>query len=487
VKKLVLVVIDSLKPEMLDRAIAEGRAPALAELVRRGTYVRDCVSAFPSVTPVASASIATGLGPDQHRIPSMNWYHRGEERYIEYGSSFQATRAFGIVRSLYDTVYNMNLAHLTQNHRTVFECLEDAGLRAACTTYLIYRGRTRHDPEADGVYSRLARAAQFRHPTWGPTELFYADLFASRRTDCRSTLGMPGQRDQHTGCVCAHMVENDLADFILCSLPDNDTYSHRRGPFAQVTSIAVADRALERVMHVAGGPAAFLEDHAVIVMSDHSQTAVERSLDVMEVLRADWRVLEAEDPAPEEAQLAVSPTARYGMVYALDEAERDRVAPEVMDRLTGVEGIDVLARLDRDEAVVRSDRGELRFAPGGELVDGRSGAWSLEGDLATLGLQAEEGLVHSDDYPLALDRLWSALTCPDAGDVLISAAPGWELVDWGGAAHIGGGSHGSLHRGDSLGALILCGTESPRAEEAPGQWTLRDVAPLMLDHFSLPS
>ncbi len=62
-KKLVLVVIDSLKPEMLDRAIAEGRAPALAELVRRGTYVRDCVSTFPSVTPVASASIATASGP----------------------------------------------------------------------------------------------------------------------------------------------------------------------------------------------------------------------------------------------------------------------------------------------------------------------------------------------------------------------------------------------------------------------------------------
>ena len=62
----------------------------------RGTYVRDCVSTFPSVTPVASAAIATGAGPGEHHIPSMNWYHRGEERYVEYGSSFQATRAFGV-------------------------------------------------------------------------------------------------------------------------------------------------------------------------------------------------------------------------------------------------------------------------------------------------------------------------------------------------------------------------------------------------------
>ena len=55
-----LAVIDSLKPEMLDRAIAEGRAPALKALVERGVYIPDCVSAFPSVTPVASATIATG-------------------------------------------------------------------------------------------------------------------------------------------------------------------------------------------------------------------------------------------------------------------------------------------------------------------------------------------------------------------------------------------------------------------------------------------
>jgi hypothetical protein len=486
VKKLVLVVIDSLKPEMLDRAIAEGRAPALATLASHGTYVRDCVSSFPSVTPVASASIATGLGPDEHLIPSMNWYHRGEERYVEYGSSFPATRAFGIVRSLHDTVYNMNLAHLSQRQPTVFELLEDAGVRAACTTYLIYRGRTRHEPEVEGVYSRVARAAQFRHATWGPTELFYADLFASRRTDCRSTLGMPGQRDQHTGCVCAHMVENDLVDFMLCSLPDNDTYSHRRGPYAQVTSIAAADRALERVMHVAGGPDRFLEDHAVIVMSDHSQTAVEHSLDLMEALRRGWRVLEPDDPAPEEAEIAVCPTARYAMVYLLEAERRGRAAPELAHTLLELEGIDLVARREAGEAAVASRRGELRFAPGGDLRDARGGSWSVAGDYRALDLRIEDGRVESGDYPLALDRLWSALESPAMGELLVSAEPGYEFVDWGGAAHVGGGSHGSLHRGDSLGALILCGVDSG-SPPVPAQWTLRDVTPLILDHFTLLS
>ncbi|HEX7247725.1 MAG TPA: alkaline phosphatase family protein [Actinomycetota bacterium] len=299
-QKLVLAVIDSLKPEMLDQAVAEGEAPALAALLDRGTYIRDCVSTFPSVTPVASAAIATGCGPGEHHIPSMNWFHRGEERYVEYGSSLPATRAFGIVRSLYDTVYNMNLAHLSRAHRTVFEHLDDAGLRTACTTYLIYRGRTRHDPSGASVYRRIAEAAQFRHPVYGARELFYADLFDSRDTGCTSALGMPGQRDRHTGCVGAYLVEHGLFDFLLFSLPDNDTYSHKVGPDGQVRSIAEADRALERIMHVAGGTEAFLEEYAVIVMSDHSQTAVETGINMTEVL-GEARVLTPSDPAPTEA------------------------------------------------------------------------------------------------------------------------------------------------------------------------------------------
>ena len=58
--------------------------------------------------------------------------------------------------------------------------------------------------------------------------------------------------------------------------------------------------------------------------------------------------------------------------------------------------------------------------------------------------------------------MWSALTCPTAGDVLLSAAPGFEFVDWGGADHLGGGSHGSLHKSDSLGALLWCGLDAHR-------------------------
>ena len=484
-KKLVMVVVDALKPSMLERAISAGRAPAMAMIQERGVYVGDCVAAFPSVTPVCAATITTGVGPDQHLIPSMNWYHREEQRYVEYGSSFSASRQFGVVRSLTDTVYRMNDEHLSKEIETVFESLDDADLRTAGTTYLIYRGRHPHEVANESALARLVTSTLFRRTIYGPQELFYADLYASRRTGCRGQLGLPGARDQHTGCVGAYLAEHDLFDFLLFSLPDNDAYSHRNGPHAQVTSIAAADRQIERLMHAAGGPEEFLDEHAVIVLSDHSQAAVE------ERIRLDlgFEDFDVATPSPARsigAEVALSPAQRSAMIYALDRDHADKLIKRSIEAAAQFEGVDLIMTLERTDAVVGSRRGELRFTAGGELLDLRGRDWSVEGDLAVLRGELQDGRFLTTEYPDALGRIWSALRCPNAGDVLLSAAPGYEFVDWGGSDHVGGGSHGSLHRSDSLGALLWCGT-GPDSRAAHEQWSLRDVTPMVLDHFGLGS
>ncbi len=485
-KKLVLVVIDALKPSMLERAIASGRAPALKRIFEEGVYIDDCVAAFPSVTPVCAASITTGVGPDLHLIPSMNWYHREEGRYVEYGSSFSASRQFGVLRSLTDTVYRMNAEHLSHDVETVFESLDDAEVRTAGTTYLIYRGRHQHEVANETALARIVTSTLFRRTIDGPQELFYADLYASRRTGCRGQLGMPGIRDQHTGCVGAYLIEHDLFDFMLFSLPDNDAWSHKNGPHAQVTSIAGADRQLERLMHAAGGPDQFLEQYAVIVASDHSQAPVEERIRLDRAF-ADFDVATQSAASAIGAEVALSPAQRSAMIYALDEDHAEQVMERAIEAVCEVEGVDLvlwLDRPDRSEAVVRSARGELRFAPGGELRDERGERWSIEGEPAVLGLRIEDGRVTSPEYPGALWRSWSALNCPTSGDVLLSAAPGYEFVDWGGADHVGGGSHGSLHRSDSLGALLWCGT-GPDTREHREQWSLLEIAPMIRRHFGV--
>jgi Type I phosphodiesterase / nucleotide pyrophosphatase len=484
-KKLVLTYVDSLRTDMLERTVAEGRAPTFGALLERGTLIPDCVSSFPSVTPVACAEIVTGVAADRHWISGMNWFHRLEQRYVEYGSSLEATRAVGVFRALYDLVYNMNLAHLNPKVETLFERLDDAGARTACTPFLIYRGRHRHQVSLEGLLRRAVETTRlkFRHHTWGPAELFYGDLYASREVPCKST-SIPGSRDGYAACCAAELERVGDYDFLLLSLPDNDNYSHRYGPEASVESIAKADHCFAKLLEAGGGLEAFLEDHAVVLLADHAQTPVSRGLPLADVLARDWTVLAPSDDKPELAQLAVSPTGRAAHVYLLPgEGERaDR--NEVGKRLAEIEGIELVCRREDDAAVVERQGEALRFRRGGGVADLRGERWDIDGDPAILEASIEDDTFSSAEYPDALSRVLSAVTAPHAGDFVISLAPGYEAVDWGGVSHAGGGSHGSLHAGDSLGPLLFvgCGPDDPGERR---QWALRDVAPVVLEHFGL--
>ncbi|HEX6667468.1 MAG TPA: alkaline phosphatase family protein [Solirubrobacterales bacterium] len=502
-KKLVLTYVDSLRTDMLERAVEEGRAPTFEALLERGVFVPDCVSSFPSVTPVACSEMVTGVGADRHWISGMNWYHRLERRYVEYGSSLEATRSFGVFRALYDLVYNMNLAHLSPEVETLFERLDDAGERTACTPFLIYRGRHRHQVSLEGLMRRAVDATRlkFRHHTWGPADLFYGDLYASREVPCKST-SIPGNRDGYAACCSVELIKEDAFDFLLLSLPDNDNYSHRHGPEASVESIAKADSCFAQVVEAAGGLDAFLADHAVILLADHAQTAVHRGLPLAELLGREWDVLQPSDDRPELAQLAVSPTGRAAHVYLLP-GEGERADPAAVGtRLGEIEGVDLVCRLlDEDGlqlprlepgmpasgdewAAVERGGEAVRFRPGGETLDLRGGRWQVEGELGVLEARIEDGRLRSETYPDPLARVWSALTAPHSGDFVVSLELGFEAVDWGGVTHAGGGSHGALHAGDSLGPLLFVGCGPDSADERE-QWTLRDVAPVVLEHFGL--
>jgi hypothetical protein len=397
----------------------------------------------------------------------------------------------------------MNMAHLSADAETVFERLGDAGVRTACTPFLIYRGRRRHEVGLEGVLRRVAMAATFRHAVWGPDELFYGELYASRKVSCKPTLARPGTRDEYSGCVGRELAKEGLYDFLLFSLPDNDHHSHKHGPEATDESIALADAALGELVDECGGIDRFLDEHAVIVVADHSQTDVDRELDLIESLGSRWRVLRPSVEDERSPELAVSPSARAASVYVLAEGSRFRTVHQGVCRdLRGLDGIDLFAwlasedghPLERDpvagegpkaaEAVIERDGLELRFRPGGATADLRGQGWDIDGDLGAIDATLDGTEVSSAAYPDALARVWAALNAPQAGEVVISLTPGFECVDWGGASHAGGGSHGALTAGDSLGPLLATGLEG-FTPDARRQWTIADVSELVLGHFGL--
>lgn len=436
-RKLILVVIDGLTPAMLEAGREDGTTPVLAALAERGEVGR-ATSTFPSLTPVCLSSIATGAHGDVHEIPHLTWWSRRERRLVEYGSSFGAARAAGLGRTLRDTLVAMNAEHLGRGAVTVFEALADAGLTSAAVNFTAYRGRTAHR-------SSLPLLGTVR----APERFFFYNLFESDRTGAPLSFRnrSAGSVDRYAAAVGRWLVTRDGFDFFLFYLSDYDYASHAAGPDAAHEVLARCDEAIGCLVAAAGGLDPFLERYAILVVSDHGQSHVRDVARLEDAFRHDDGVL-------------VTASNRAAQVYRLDGRA---LAPRALaERLDGVPAVDVTLFLEDGAAVARRGGGELRLRPAAE------GAFALDGDPSVL------------DHPDGPTRAWAALHNPNAGEVLVSAAAGWEFADLGGRHHLGGGSHGSLHAADTH--VPVLGVGLPSLPER-----IVDIAPTVLHHFGVAS
>ena len=453
-RKTILVVIDGLTPAMLERGVAEGRVPALAHLLERGEYRRG-VTTFPSVTPVCLTSIATGAHPDVHHVPHLAWYHRGERRIVEYGSSFPAMRAVGARQAVRDSVFNMSHAHVSAHATTLFEAVEDAGLVPAAINFTCYRGRTRHPIRLPG----LAARNRWYEAAYGPRRFFFFNLFESDVTGAPLAVRsrVEGSTDAYAGYVGRWLVTRDGFDLLVFYLPDFDYASHLTGPASSLDALARADASVGQLMEAAGGAEELLDRYAVLVCSDHGQTRVDEAASLAEPF-GDLRVFRGRRHDPDTCDVVVTASNRSGMVYRLPRSPLG--VRELAERLDGKPAADAVLFREDGWAVARRDGGEIRFRRG------RRG-WADEGDGA---------LLDDAGYPNWRERIWRALHCPNAGDVLVSAAEGVELADLGGRHHAGGGSHGSLGAGDSTIPVVAAGFD----ERLPAEIDVTELAPLVL-------
>jgi hypothetical protein len=260
------------------------------------------------------------------------------------------------------------------------------------------------------------------------------------------------------------LVTRDGFDFLVFYLPDHDYASHLAGPQSSIDALARADAAIGQLADAAGGLDDLLDRYAIVVCSDHGQTHVDSSVRLEDSF-ADLDIYPGRRRSdPEGFDVVVTASNRCGMVYRLDAcAEGVRALAE---RLDGERGLDLALFREEGAAVARRDGEELRFSP-------ENGGWSMAGDPDVL----DESV-----YPDALERAWRALACPNAGDVIVTGADGFEFADLGGRTHVGGGSHGSLSVGDSTVPIIAAGFEANPLPERPA---ITELAPLALAHFGI--
>jgi predicted AlkP superfamily pyrophosphatase or phosphodiesterase len=242
----------------------------------------------------------------------------------------------------------------------------------------------------------------------GPKRFFFYSLYASDRTGAPIAVRNRalGSIDAYAATVGRWLVTRDGFDLLVYYLPDYDYASHAAGPDAAYAALARSDDAIAALMDSAGGPDEFLDRYAVILCSDHGQSRVEHVA----------RLQVGDD--------LVTESNRAAMVYTDD----PRKAAE---------------SLDAEPAA-----GIVVFREDGRVVARRDG-------------DEDDALL--DAVPDGRARAAAALANPNAGEVIVSAAPGWEFLDLAGRHHLGGGSHGSLEPGDSEVPMLTIGLGEPPA------------------------
>jgi hypothetical protein len=257
---------------------------------------------------------------------------------------------------------------------------------------------------------------------YGPKRFFWYSLYESDRTGAPIAVRNRalGSIDGYAAWVGRWLVTRDGFDLLVYYLPDYDYASHATGPDSAHEALARSDAAVAALLDAAGGPDAFLERYAVVLCSDHGQSHVDR----VAKLDADGDLVTASN--------------RAAMVYTADPRG-------------------VAERLDAQPAA-----GIVLFSEEGRVVVRRDG-------------DEDDALL--DDIPDGRERAAAALRNPNAGEVLVSAAPGWEFVDLAGRHHLGGGSHGSLEVADSEVPMLTVGLGPPPA-------SITGIKSLIVEHLA---
>jgi len=252
---------------------------------------------------------------------------------------------------------------------------------------------------------------------------------------------------------------------------ETDAAQHRAGDV--LGAVEGADNGLGLLVEAAGGLEHFLDRYAVVVVADHYQSAVMQIADAAAPLEGSTLFQSSRRSDPDRCELAVTASNRVSMVYRLGRARES--AARIARRMLEDPANELAMFAEEGWLVVRRGEGELRFRRGRGNPDARGNTFTVTGDA---------DLLHPELHPNALERIEGVLGCRAAGDVIVSAAPGYEFADSGGGHHAGGGSHGSLRAEDSIVPVITAGFA--QRPDFGAQPSITDVVPLALRHFGLP-
>ncbi|MCW2277222.1 alkaline phosphatase family protein [Heliophilum fasciatum] len=495
-KKVIMFIIDSFHPQVLDDVTADGSAPALSFLRKQGFSHSGVVSAFPTMTPTALSSIATGTYADKHKVPGFIWLSEISHWLVNYGATPGSILKLGVFQSVKNLLYGLNQEHVSPLVKTVHEALEERGYSSGNINFFIYRGRKRREAKVPWLVRLAAWLRLQGGPILGPESLALGEFCLSPSLkNFRGPVGLFnkfGFNDRFSCLAARELIKRGKQpDFMMVYLPDNDRFSHRVGPMNTHPCIREADKLIQYVLDAFPSWEHALEHNAILVAGDHSQCQIVKKHNLIRLDRALQKFTQVSmlsGRVRSRDDVAICPNERMAIIYVLKNP--GEILPRIVDAFIGEDRISQIMWKEHDHyRVIEGGTGRsLTFWRGDIPTDGTSEhrtdefalrpvvvvdqygqRWGYEGDLAVIDGRLDGEVLRFGEYPDALARIASALDCQRTPRVLLSARPGYEFYGEEAPIFPGGGSHGSLHQSDSLVPALIAGSDydlaSPRIIE----------------------
>ncbi|NPC93931.1 alkaline phosphatase family protein [Bacillus sp. WMMC1349] len=462
-RSVIMLLVDSLMHEPLQEAMKTGQAPAMKYLLDHGRYEAEVVSPFPTMSVNVDSTLLTGVYCDRHKIPGLVWFNTEEKRIINYGSHIRELLKLGIKQSSQDIFYHLNQTHLSKQVKTIHEELDDKGIETCSINALLHRGNQDgylHVPLLFSWISGLNQMVKLNVP-----KLFSYGGFSKINPLNRSLWKKFGFNDRFSVKELAHLIDlNKIPPLALVYFPDLDQHVHKHGRH-DVKGVAKVDGHLQKILDRFSSWEEAVANHIWIVLGDNgqawiSQNKSEALIDLRGLLDR-YQIVKLKDGVTANDQIVLAVNERMAFIYSLDPQTLPLI--KIAETLQKDERIDIISwKNDHSSIVVMSGKqaGELTFQSGGNMVDEYEQSWTLEGDVNLLDLTVNENTITYGEYPDALARLHSSCFSHEGDFLIVSAKPGHEFIGEGSPTHLGGASHGALHKQDSLIPMIITGTTS---------------------------
>lgn len=485
-RKVIWLLVDSLMSHAIDQGVNSKELPALSYLIQRGTYKKDLVSSFPTMSVTVDSSLLTGTYPDRHQIPGLIWFDQKENRLVNYGTGLHEVISDGLNQTIKDVAIHLNGGHLNQETLTVYEELADRGIRSGSINGMIYRGRMDHIlyfPSWLVAPTPLPERLKVKGPDFLTLGAFSNPL-QGRVTLSEGPSKEFGFKDDYAIETAKYLIQNNrLPDFLFVYLPDLDKPLHKKGAgAAEREGLQKLDRNLRKLLDSFPSWDDALEKITWVITGDSGQTPIRPSHENpavrLDQLLQKYQVLEAGKSPDDKTELVLAVNERSAYVYSL---KKEISLQTLADILKTDDRIDLIAfpgEGDWIQVLNAATDQALQYRRGEDWMDPYEQGWELKGDPTALNLSLDRASrrISYGDYPDALARLSASLKSHPGRFLVVTARPGYELADAPSPTHKGGAGHGSLHRIDSVAPIIIAGTD-----QKPRHWRIVDLKGFILD------